>query len=323
MKAERRHELKHNELSDWLGAQMETYQPHATAILLGAVALLAAVIGSIWYFGTEDSASAQGWSKYFAAVNDREPAKVLETLVSQRTGTPAAQWALQAAGDMLVSQGAAMLHTDRAEAQKLLQRAEASYKQIENATDPMLKSRARLGLAKVYESLCKPEEARKYYDLVAEANKNEAIGKAARADAKRLKDARQVAFLEWFAKQEPKRPAPLSGLGGGLPGLPSSLPDRPDISLPGGAGLSGAGLSGASFGDAGLGGIGSAVPPSETPPAFPPPATTRPTPTPSRTTRRQQPPNRTLPHRAKRRLLNRRPKKRSPMSKSLPTIRPA
>ena len=44
MKSERRHELKHNELSDWLGEHLASYQPHATAILLGGVALFAALI---------------------------------------------------------------------------------------------------------------------------------------------------------------------------------------------------------------------------------------------------------------------------------------
>jgi hypothetical protein len=256
MKSDRRHELKHNELSDWLGERMQTIQPHATAIALGAVALFAAVIIAIRYFGMEDSASAQGWSKYFNAVNDREPTKVLEKLATQSAGSKPSLWAHQAMADMQLSQGAAMLHTDRSEAQKLLQKAEASYKHIENASDPMLKTRARLGLAKVYESLCKPEEARKYYEMVAEAGRSEAIGKAAAEDAQRLKNSRQVAFLEWFAKQQPKRPAPMSGLGGGLGGLPN-LPDRPDISPPIGLGLDNLG--------AGL--------PAEVTPAFPAPGT--------------------------------------------------
>jgi hypothetical protein len=260
MKSERRHELKHNELADWLGERMQAFQPHATAILLGAAILFAAVIGSIWYFGGENQTAATGWSKYFNALNDREPAKVLEKLASEKTGGKAELWSYQAMGDMQLGQGAAMLHSDRTEAQKLLQQAEASYKQVENATDPMLKTRARLGLAKVYESLCKPEEAHKYYELAADVSKSSAIGKVAAADAQRLKNSRQVAFLEWFAKQTPKRPAPMPGAGFGSPGLPSSLPERPDISLPGGVGL---------------GDFGTSLP-TDTPPAFPAPATTTP-----------------------------------------------
>jgi hypothetical protein len=244
MKSERRHELKHNELSDWLGEHLASYQPHATAILLGGLLLFAAIIGGIWYFGGEDSVGAKRWSRYFSAVNQREPMKVLEKLAAEKSGSNADLWALQALGDMQLSQGAALLHSDRVEAQKLLQQAEASYKQVEKAPDAMLRSRALLGLAKTYESLGKIEDARKYYDLAAEASTSTAIKKAATADAQRLKNSRQVAFLDWFSKQTPKRPAPLPGMGGGLPGLPGSLPDRPDITPPSGLGLDnlGAGL---------------------------------------------------------------------------------
>jgi tetratricopeptide (TPR) repeat protein len=265
MKAERRHELKHNELADWLGERMEAVQPHATAIALGAVLLFAAVIGGIRYFGAEDTVAAKGWSKYFSAINDREPTKILEGVASQHAGTHAALWAHQALGDMQLGQGAALLHSDRIEAQKLLKKAESEYKQIENTADPLLKARARLGLAKVYESLCQPEEARKYYELAAQASDSAAIKKAAAADAERLKDPRQVAFLEWFAKQQPKRPAPLPGPGGSLPGL-SNLPDRPDIGLPPGLGLDT--IGGPLPGERGA----AFPPPAGTPPAGTPPS---------------------------------------------------
>ncbi len=265
MKSERRHELKHNELSDWLGEHLASYQPHATAILLGSVALFAAIIGSIWYFGGEDSAGARRWSRYFSAVNQREPMKVLEKLASEKSGSKADLWAHQALGDMQLSQGAAMLHTDRVEAQKLLQQAEASYKQVEKASDPMLRGRALLGLAKTYESLGKVEDARKYYELAAEASTSTAIKEAAVADAKRLKDSRQVAFLDWFSKQTPKRPAPLPGMGGGLPSLPGSLPDRPDIGPPSGLGLDNLGTGLPAEGTQGFPALGSTVPEAAVP----------------------------------------------------------
>src|SRR5256885_16183492 len=101
---------------------------------------------------------------------------------------------------MNLGEGAALLYSDRNEAQKRLEAAEKAYKQVEMSNDPLLKSRARFGLAKVYESLCKPDEAHKYYKLVADSEKDSAIGKAAAADALRMKDAREVAFLDWFGK---------------------------------------------------------------------------------------------------------------------------
>jgi tetratricopeptide (TPR) repeat protein len=265
MKAERRHELKHNELADWLGERMETLKPHATGILLGGVLLVVMILGGVWYFGGESQAAAQAWSEYFGALNDRKPQTVLQRLATDRSGSKAAWWALAALGDMNLGEGAALLYSDRAEAQKRLEAAERAYKQVEATDDPVLKARARLGLAKVYESQCKPDEARKYYEMVAQSEKDSAIGKAAAADAQRMKDSREVEFLAWFAQQTPKRPAPFPGAGGLVPGLPNDLPERPDIGLPKGFGLDSIGS-------------GSLADPS---PSFPAPAASLPATTPA------------------------------------------
>jgi hypothetical protein len=80
--------------------------------------------------------------------------------------------------------------------------------------------------------MCQPDKALSYYQQVADSEKDSAIGKAAAADVKRMKDLREVAFLEWFANQTPKRPAPLPGVGGNVPGLPGDLSERPDFGLP-------------------------------------------------------------------------------------------
>jgi len=262
MKAERRHELKHNELADWLGEHLEVLRPHATGIVVGLVILAVVVLGSFWYLSGESHATSRAWSVYFDAFNEREPQKALQSVATEHSGSKAAWWALEAVGDMNLGEGAALLYSDRGEAQKRLEAAEKAYKQVEASDDPMLKARARLGLAKLKESMCMPEEAHKYYKLVADSEKDSAIGKAAAADAARMKDSREVAFLDWFAKQTPRRPAPMPGIGGGVPGLPSSLPDRPDIELPSTA--------------LDLGKIGTGVP-SEPTPSFPAPASTLPT----------------------------------------------
>jgi hypothetical protein len=217
------------------------------------------------YFSGETHASASAWSTYFDAFNDRDPQRILQDLATKQSGSKAAWWAQAALGDMNLAEGASLLYSDRKEAQKRLEAAEAAYKQVEQADDPMLKNRARLGRARVYESLFKPDEARKYYEQVAASEKDSPLGKQAEADAKRLKDSREIAFLDWFATQTPKRPAPFPGVGANVPGLPSDLPDRPNIGLPQGLGLDNIGTGA----------------PAEPAPTFPAPLGTNPSATPS------------------------------------------
>ncbi len=233
MKAEKRHELQHNELSDWLGEQIEAAKPYGTTIGIVVVGGLIAIGLAIYIASAGNPASAGAWSDYFAAFNDREPAVALKQLTEERPDTAAALWAQQSIGDINMSQGSIEMFSDRIEAKKKLEKAEAAYKEVEaKATDPMLKSRARLGLAKVYEATNRPDDAKKQYEAVVASEKDSAIGKAAAAGVERLSDPREVALLAWFDAQTPRKPAPLSG-SGGLPGLPNDLPERPDLSLPG------------------------------------------------------------------------------------------
>lgn len=233
MKAERRHELKHNELAEWLGEWLEAYRPHATGISIGALVLVVIVLASLWLISGSRQSAATAWTEYFRALNDREPAKALEQVASSQVGNQAAWWALLSVADMNLAEGSALLHSDRAEAQKFLEKAERTYKQLLTSSDPQMQTLAELGLARVYEALCKPAEALPYYQRVAEREKDSAFGSMARTAVQRLNDQREVAFLEWFAKQTPRRPAPLPGVGGAIPGLPTDLPGRPDLTLPG------------------------------------------------------------------------------------------
>lgn len=232
MKAERRHELKHNELADWLGEWLEAYRPHATGISVGALVLVVIVLVSLWLISGANQSTTTAWTEYFRALNDREPEKTLEQVATTQVGSQAAWWALLGVADMNLAEGAALLHSDRPEAQKRLEKAERTYKQLLTSGDPQIQSLAELGLARVYESLCKPAEAAKHYQAVAERERETALGALAREGLQRVKNPREVAFLEWFAQQTPRRPSPLPGVGGAIPGLPGELPSRPDLSLP-------------------------------------------------------------------------------------------
>ena len=234
MKAEKRHELQQNELADWLGEHIESAKPYAGTIAFVAIGLLAALGLWIYLSSAGNPASAAAWSDYASAFNDREPAVALAQLAEERPGTPAALWALQSVGDINLSQGSLQLFSDREEAKRMLARSEDAYKKVEAAAtaDAMLRARARLGLAKLYETTNRPQEAKEMFELVVKEQKDSAIGKAAAEGVKRLSDPRNVELLAWFDKQKPRKPAPFPGAGG-MPGLPNDLPERPDLSLPG------------------------------------------------------------------------------------------
>jgi len=121
MKAERRHELKHNELADWIGERAESLKPHVTGVLIGLAILAAIVLGSVWYFSLETATASRAWSNYFDAFSQRDPQKVLQNLATEQSGSKAAWWALEAVADMNLGEGAAMLFSDRSEANKRLE----------------------------------------------------------------------------------------------------------------------------------------------------------------------------------------------------------
>ncbi len=275
MKAEKRHELEKNELADWLGEHIEAAKPYAPTIGIVLVGGVCVLLLAIYLFSSGGAASARAWSMYFTAVNERDPEVPLEQFVKDMPNSPASLWALQAVGDINLTQGAQQLFSNREDAKKSLDKAEAALKRVDaETTDRVLKTRAQLSLGKLYESMCKPDEAKKYYEQIVAAEKDSAIGKLAERAVKRLSDPREVAMLAWFAEQKPRRPSP--GLDtGGLPGFPSDLPERPDLSLPGlGTGASDPGTGTGS--GLNLEGLGSGNTGQPTTLEFPKPAETKP-----------------------------------------------
>lgn len=236
MKSEKRHELQKNELADWLGSRIESYNDYFWPVVGGVVVAFAAAVGIAWYLGTQDAKSGTAWTSYYLAYGENDREAELQKVAEIDAGSPAALWALQGAADLSLAKGANYMFTDRPEASTHLKSAEANYKAVlDGARDPLLLTRAQYGMAKLQETMCQPAEALKYYELVAKNENDKALSEVAARDAKRVSDPQIISFLEWFAQQNPKRPVPTGH--GGLPGMPplnvpSDLPERPDLSLP-------------------------------------------------------------------------------------------
>jgi predicted negative regulator of RcsB-dependent stress response len=293
----KRHELQKNELADWLEDKIEEIRPYFPAIGIGGLLALAVVVGVWWYSSQQSQASAAAWNQYFAAIGERNQQEALEKVIASENNNEPANWARQTLADMNLARGSAAVFTDREESKQRLEEAGRHYAAIlQSTSDPMLRVRATYGLARVQESLFKPEDAKKLYEQVSkEGNKDSALAKSAEEAVKRLSDPRDIEMLNWLAKQTPKRPAPsATGRPGGVPGLPGDLdlPDRPDIGLPdfgstplpGDAKPSSDGLSFPAPGDAPPAGdnapadapsadsSGDSAPPSDSPPSDSPPS---------------------------------------------------
>lgn len=248
MKAERKHELQHNELDDLLVKVIHFLRENGVVLSVAAIVLILAV-GVYAYLsaGNAINADAGLWEDYIFALSDSKDAeRELQSLIDKedrgsRATSPPVLWARLSLGNLKLAQGTRQLFENRDDAQQSLEDAEKNFLVVEKnaARVAELRDRARLGLAEVYESLGKPEDARKYYGTVVKSSSESALGKLAVRGERRMAQKNNQEFLTWFAQQKPIR-KPSSGFpnlddfkdppevpGFSVPPLPDSGNDKP------------------------------------------------------------------------------------------------
>lgn len=216
MKTERRHELKTNDLANWLGQNVDRVRPYSMTILavvIGVVVL--AILWSVWSsrnrqsiedaWARLDLLSSQAYlqkqlttaenelkqkykdDKYsiFAhpeevEIVELEIAKEVEKLAEeQRSSLVGSVAALSVADDSLRRGVDAIFNGRSEEARTNLDKAARFYQQVaDNADDPMLLARAQLGLARTLESRrARDERQADAQDIkVAERNYEQLMG---------------------------------------------------------------------------------------------------------------------------------------------------
>ena len=238
-----RHELEKNLLADWLAEKIDVLKPFATHLTVAAIIVVAAIAGAIYFFSQNSTGGARAWATYFAAFGEQKVDEALKDAIEKPevTGTPAELWARLAYADRQFGLAAFQAAQDPAEAKLSLANAEKTLVEIEDKTkDPALLSRARFTLGRVYETQNRLEQAREYYQKVAESSKDTAIGKASAAAVKRLDPQGEVSqVIGWLAEQKPPpKKTPGTGTDSIFEGLPGfgpepTLPERPNLNLPG------------------------------------------------------------------------------------------
>jgi hypothetical protein len=236
MKAERKHELEHNELDDLL-VKGSTFLRENGVLIIAVAGVL--ILGVVLYWALlaprPITADAGLWEEYVLALSDEDPEKELQDFIDDEdraghSSSPPVLWARLSLGNLKLSKGTRKLFEDREAALDSLEEAEKNFLAVEKnaARIVELRDRAWLGLAEVYESQSKPEEARKYYAMVAKNSPESPLGKLGARGERRMAQSNNQEFLTWFAQQKPiKKPAT------GLPPIDfNDPPEVPGFSVP-------------------------------------------------------------------------------------------
>ena len=140
---------------------------------MAAVVGVVVVIGVVSYWqNSRAERSLTAWNEYFDAVEKRDRvvvAQELEKVASNDSSMVPGQMAEILLADIAMNEGIEQLNTDREGGEKLLNDAKNRYVAARNAaTDPRLKERATLGLARFYETMGLLDDAIKEYRTLAD-----------------------------------------------------------------------------------------------------------------------------------------------------------
>jgi predicted negative regulator of RcsB-dependent stress response len=242
MKAERRHELQHNEVADWVAEAIEWLKPYSRAIV--GVVVAATVLITAYYVlsARSERKQANSWTDYYLALEAPKSSmeSELESVAREYSSVSAGRWAEVTLADLQLGEGLDLLFSDKTAANKKLESAAEHYQAvIEHAEDPLLLARARFGLGRAQESLGHLDEAVSAFEEVVNASGTNAYVELAKSRLNDLKRTSTRDFYAWFEKQEPVTlpPEPSST----LPGTPGQKPpfDESMLGSPGKIDLSG------------------------------------------------------------------------------------
>ncbi len=235
MKSERRHELQHNTLADWLAKSAETIKPYQNMALAAAAAILIAVLGYTWWTRESAAQTTQAWDELNAIIGSGNVAKLAE-VTENYPNTNVAHMAAVLLADFQLGEGCNRLFVNKAIAQDELNRAIKLYDSVRQESRlPSLMERATFGLARAKEAKGDLGPAEQLYGEVAAKWPNGAYAAAASQRLEDLKRPATKSLYDRFAHFDPK-PAFSSEPGQrpsfDLNSLPSDAPaDLPETRL--------------------------------------------------------------------------------------------
>jgi len=170
MKSNDRHELKKNDLADTLEQFKMFFEVHGSKILSVTV-LAVVVVAAVFYFIHSSAvARAQAWEQLLAIKSGRGAAEDLRNLANSTSDRKVAAFSWKELGDVLLMQS--LVVDDSAKKKDSLQQSEQAYQTVVDkyADFPIPLAGAKMGLAALYETTGKWDQARQMYQQIEAAN---------------------------------------------------------------------------------------------------------------------------------------------------------
>jgi tetratricopeptide (TPR) repeat protein len=223
MKSEHRHELETNALAHRLEVFIERYRPFASQIVGVLIAVVAVIVIGSYLLGSSSTRNSETWDTFNRVVTSSSlgsPTSLdeLHRTAQEYPGTPMQQIADLIWADAQVYGASRHYLGERAKALESLNTAASAYEAIlQSSKDEQLTSRARLGLARIYEMQNKLDKAREEYGKVTGPS-----AFYAKAQIERLEKPEVQETYAWLATAQ--MPASKAPAGPGTPG------QRPEFS---------------------------------------------------------------------------------------------
>ena len=225
MKSERRHELGHNQLADWLGQQYTLIKPYANQILIGLLVILLVVALVVWLTNRSAAATATTWEKFYAALDDDTK---LADFADANTTNEAGQLAAVLLGDRYLYASSREIFKNKIQAMNNNGKAVSSYKScLSRATKPTLRQRATFGLARAEEVSGEIKQAVAHYEEIEQRWPDSLYATYAAQRLRDLKNSSTKEMYDWLAQYDPKPFSPTD-----RPAFDPSVPDEPAPTAP-------------------------------------------------------------------------------------------
>ena len=231
-KTERRHELQQNELAAYLEKVNKQIEPYSKPILGVVLVVMAVGIGWSFYSSEQEADSSFATLELIKATSAQmiDP-EDLDTVNSEFPETSAGKLAKLYQGLALVNEGNDLIYEDTESATETLKEGiEVLTSVAEGNNDPLIKSRAYLGIALAQTTLGDTKTAVAAYVKVGEADESEAMVEYAANRIATLTSTATKEFSDWFKDTSfevvtPANPDPSLPPANGLPSIDSFLPD--------------------------------------------------------------------------------------------------